>query len=63
MTTEGYIEDNLPIVTLITLQRVYDVLALMLKNINEEDWEKVMLIHQSGGFATPGPILNLKEEE
>lgn len=49
------IDDDLAMVQTITLMRIYDVLFLLLKHADEEDWEKLMIMHQSGEFAGPDP--------
>lgn len=39
----------------ITLRRINDILALLLRNINPDDADGLMTMHEEGIFLTPDP--------
>lgn len=45
----------------ITQRRIYDTLAWMLKDLNEEAADTLISIHASGGFVTPDPSMLVGE--
>ena len=47
----------------ITQRRIYDVLARLLANINPEDADILMQMHEQGIFATSDPTYLAQEEE
>lgn len=51
------------LVNTIILWRIYDVLSVLLSNINPKDWESVMKAHEAGIFITPAPAFRVGEEE
>ena len=59
-----YIEDNLGVVNTITLMRIYDVLMGIYSNMNPDEADAMVKMHEQGIFATPDPVwLQPKEEE
>lgn len=57
------IQDEPDIVNTILLYRIYDVLSVMLSNVNPQDWEAVMKAHEQGLFVTPLPAISAQPED
>lgn len=57
---EHQVEGNEGVVDTILLYRIYDVLSVMLSNLNPTDWETVMKAHEAGMFVTPLPSISLQ---
>lgn len=47
------IEDNLEIAKIVTLMRMYDVLLGIYSNINPEEADNLVKLHEAGAFASP----------
>lgn len=56
------LEDEILTALYITNRRIYDVLARILANMNEEDAEVLMNIHAEGFFITPEPSYRTPDE-
>lgn len=57
------IEEELLLAIYITNRRIYDVLALLLRNLDEESAETLMKIHEEGGFVTPELLMKVIHDE
>lgn len=55
------VEDNIPLVTLIQITRVYDVLMALLQEQNPEKAEVLYKIHEQGDIMTSAPALARQE--
>lgn len=55
MDTPENIEANLSLVNTVTLMRIYDVLLGMYSNINPEEADALVKLHEAGDFAGPNP--------
>jgi hypothetical protein len=51
------------VVNSILLWRIYDVMSLLLANINSTDWQTIMKLHEQGGFMTPQPSYIVDQDE
>jgi hypothetical protein len=56
-------EDNLGMVTAITLIRIYDVLLGIYSNINPEEADNLVKLHEAGAFASPDVAWMEPEDE
>jgi hypothetical protein len=57
------IDDNLGIVTYITLARIYDALCLIADGVGKgEEVLKMIEAHRNGELLGPGPALNSESE-
>lgn len=63
MTEEQNIEDNLNMVNYIMLHRIYDLLALIAREVaGNDDTEKLINFHELGHLLGPNPSYTSGEE-
>lgn len=53
----AYHPDNVPVVTLITLERIYDMLAVIAGHFEPEKARAVINLHKSGQTLSPEPAI------
>ena len=56
------IEDNLPMVNYIMLQRIYDMLTIMANKADPEKTAKMIEYHEQGFLLGPAPSFTPSEE-
>ena len=56
------LEDNLPMVNYIMLHRIYDLLTIVARHLDQESTDKMIAFHDAGYLLGPTPSYTSDEE-